>query len=219
MLEKLLQVQTLSLVLIGSFNPIIIQPFWLLSKGLIREDEANTAKVPIIHDEISKIEIDWLSIEVTRNRFELKSSKTPYFDPLKDIATGIIRILKETPIYSIGINHVYDISLASQEEYYKFGNKLTPLSFWESEFNDPRLLQLEIYEKERKDKLKGSRRIKIVPSDQSISFGVAFNINDHFDFNSDNKVNISDFLDIQWENSLFQSKEIVNNLLEKIINL
>jgi hypothetical protein len=98
--KESLQIKTMSIVLIGDFNPVIIQPFWLASRKLIREQEAQNAHVEIIHNELVKFELDWVSIEITKNRFEAKSSQEPYFDPMRDLCVGIFEFLRETPIKS-----------------------------------------------------------------------------------------------------------------------
>ncbi len=58
-----LEAYTLSIVFVGDFNPAIIQPYWLANKKLIREQEAENAKVGILHNEITKFNIDWATIE------------------------------------------------------------------------------------------------------------------------------------------------------------
>lgn len=72
MLDKYLKIETLSVVFIGDFNPVIIQPFWLSQKTLIRDDEAENAKVEVIHNE-SDIVSDprLLQLEILENsRFD-----------------------------------------------------------------------------------------------------------------------------------------------------
>ena len=214
MLNRYLQIETLSLVIIGDFNPVIFQPYWLFSKGLIRDDEAKNANVDILHNEIVRFELDWLKMEITRSRCELSSSKVPYFEPLKDLVIGIFKILNETPIKSLGINHIFDLELKSDAQYYEFGNKLAPLELWKDDLRAPRLFQLEIFEYERKDGLEGSRKVRITPSDKSISFGVAVNINNHFDLK---KIDFTTHLEANWDESFIQAKIIVENLLNKTI--
>lgn len=219
MLDRYLQVRTLSVVIIGDFNPLIFQPFWLSNKNLIREGEATSAKVEIMHGEIVRYELDWISIEITKSRCAFTTTKEPYFDPLKDLVVGIFKILNETPIKLFGFNHVYDLSLLSKEMYFNFGKSLTPLEYWNENMNEPRLSLLEIYEKERKDGQKGNRRVKISPSvDQTISFGVSININDHFELNLNGLKN--DFIPMiekNWNSSFDTSRLMVENILAKII--
>jgi hypothetical protein len=219
MIERYLQIETLSVVFLGDFNPIIFQPSWLALKNLIREDEANNAKIEVIHNEIVKYELnDWLTLEITKNRCQFKTSKVPYFEPMKDLIIGIFTILRETPIYSFGINHIYDLSLVNADRYYEFGAKLTPLSVWNDVFSDPRLLSLEINETERKDGEKGSRRIRISSTDQKIPFGVTVNFNNHFNLRyDDKKIDAIKILTSNWPLSFNQANDIIQNIYNKII--
>lgn len=219
MLKRYLQIETLSSVFLGNFNPTIVQPYWLASKGLIRELEAEEATVEVIHPQIVRYSLGWVSIEVTQNRFELKTSKSPYFEVLRDLAISIFKILNETPLKGLGINHIYHYAVPDDKTYYDIGNKLVPLSNWDF-LNDPRLLQLEILEDQRNDDFKGKYRVKIYPSDQKLStkYGITLGINDHFDSKSENSgANFFvTLLSEQWQESFKRANE-VKSKLEKLI--
>lgn len=218
MIDKYLQIETLSVVIIGDFNPPILQPFWLSSKNLIREEEAKNAKIEIIHNDIVRYEInDWLNVEVTKKRCEFRTSKEPYFKPLKDLSCGIFSILKETPFDSVGINNIYELNLQSQKKFYEFGSKLTPLNYWDTSLNDPRLLNLEIYEEVKKDIPNSSRRVRITSSDKIISFGVTININNHFNLKFEgNKKDLITTINDNWDICFESSKMIIEELFTKI---
>jgi hypothetical protein len=218
MFEKYLKIETISIVFVGDFNPIIFQPAWLALKGLIREDEAEKPDIEVIHNQIVKYEIgSWLNIEITKNRCEFKTSKVPYFDPMKDLAIGIFSILKETPIYQMGINHIFDLSLLDSEKFYKFGAQLTPLNIWDDVIDKPKLLSLEVNEDNRKDGEPGSRRVRINSSDKKNKFGVTVNINDHFNLkNGSSLINVVTQLEKHWKLSRKESFEILTNLFNKI---
>lgn len=217
-IEKYLQKESVSIVFLGEFNPVILQPFWLLNKGLIREEEANNAKVGVIHNEIVKYELDWVSIEITKQRCEFTTTKSPYFDPMRDLVASVFKILKETPIKSLGINHIFDLKLPNADLYYEFGNILCPLNNWDGSLKDPRLLQLEILEKERKDGISGQYRIRITPANPKMTYGVSININDHYDLEhgqAGTNMEIVKKLEENWNNSLIRAKETVKNILHK----
>ena len=144
MLEKWLEVQSLSIVFVGEFNPVIISPAWLTLKNLIREEEAINAKVDVIHNEIVQYDLDWVLVTLNKKRCEFRSSKVPYFDAVRDLAASIFKILKETPITSVGLNHIFELILPDEETYYRFGAKLTDLRLWENDLVDPRIMNLEI---------------------------------------------------------------------------
>src|SRR5690606_31806467 len=158
-----------SIVLIGDFNPAIVQPFWLANRKLIREKEAQNAKMGVVHNEISKFNIDWAHFEITRMRFEIKTTKEPYFEPLRDLIVEIFKILKETSIKNVSINHLRYYDLRDKERHFNFGNKLVPLNNWTEYLRDPRLQTLNIVEKERQDGRKGHYRVTIQSPDIDLS--------------------------------------------------
>lgn len=219
MLHDHLQIYTLSIVFLGEFNPVIIQPYWLAHKKLIREQEAQNATVDVIHNEIVKIELDWAKFEITKNRFEVRTSQEPYFEPLKDLIISIFEILRETPIISLGINHLKYFSLPSEESYYNFGNKLAPLSTWNEVLNDPRMLFLEILEQDRKDKINGKYRVRIQPSDIKMQNGILIQVNDHIDLNPGETGRNGEMvksLGNNWRASMNRATEIIETVWKKI---
>jgi len=215
MLNDYLEAYTLSVVLIGDFNPAIVQPFWLANRKLIREQEAQNAKIDIVHNEISKFSIGWASIEVTRDRFEIKTSQAPYFEPLRDLVVEIFKILKETPLKSFGLNHLKYFDLRDKEHHYNFGDKLAPLNNWNQNLNDPRLFNLEIVEIQRKDGKKGQYRIRVQPPDIQLStnFGVLININDHLDLETENI--ITKFSE-NWDLSFKRAEDVSESIWQKV---
>lgn len=221
MLNDHLQIYTLSIVFVGDFNPVIIQPYWLAIKKLIREQEAATAKLEIAHAEIVKFELDWLYIEVTKDRFELRTSQEPYFEPVKDLAIGIFNILSETPVRQVGINHLKYFALPDKDRYYKFGDKITPLNNWSDSLQDPKVLMVEVYEKNRKDGNSGHVRVRIQPSDITLSteFGVLININDHININENQTGRDGEILRLfasVWSESFDRVNTIVENIWQKV---
>jgi hypothetical protein len=179
------QVYTLSIVIIGNFNPSIVQPFWFSSKGLIREQEAQDAKVEVIHPELVKWSLSWMTIEVSRSRFEIRSTQEPYFEPIRDLLLSLVTALKETPISAFGLNHLIYFAIPDEDRYTELGNKLVPLNNWNKIFENPKVFNVDIGE-ERKDGLKGSFRVRVQPSDIKLSspYGILINSNDHYDISS-----------------------------------
>lgn len=215
--EENIERHELNIVIIGSFNPVIITPFWLSGKSLIRESDAKNASIRIMHNEIVDYDLDWVTINITQKRFQLHCVKEPFFELTRDLVVGIFNFLKETPVSSFGYNHNKRITLKTLERYYEFGNRLCPLKNWSEYLNDPRLNRLEILEKNSKQKPEGSILVTILPlPEKDINFGVGININDHYNFsidNDDQKFSSSKILEY-WENSL----DIGNNILTKLSN-
>jgi hypothetical protein len=221
MLNDYLQIRTLSIVFLGDFNPVIFHPSWLADKKLIREQESLDAKIELIHSELSRIDLGWVSLEVQRTRFEIRTSQLPYYEPTRDLCVSIFEILKETPIKGLGINHIMHYALKSQEDYYRFGNVLVPLEKWNGFLNDARLLQLEIHEKDRQDKQNGYYRIKIQPSEQKLKtpYGISININDHFSLKEGDPGRRGEILDIlrkNWKKSFDRANSVTEEIWQMV---
>lgn len=221
MLNNYLQAYFINIVFLGDFNPAILQPYWLLNKKLIREQEAKKAKVQLIHNELVKCDLDWAEYESTKDRFTLKSSQEPYFNTVKDLAIGIFKNLPETPLKALGINHIKHFALPNKETYYNFGNKLAPLSNWSPFIKNPRLFQVEIIEQQRKDELQGSFQVKILPSEivPPSMFGVSIAINDHFDTSVTAPRAGDDLVEIlrtNWQQSFDRCNDVIENLWKNL---
>ena len=218
MLHDYIESHTVSIVFIGDFNPTIIQPFWLANKGLIRESEAQKAKIDVIHNDLVQFEIDWLFLVIQKNRFELRTNKAPYFEPLKDLAISIFKILKETPLIAVGINHIKDFALPSAKEYYNFGNKLVPLSIWSDFLKEPKLQNLVILDVGKNNETKNIT-ISPSPKDLGLQFGVRININNHFPITVATKNRDGEVLEIlssQWNGCIKDAEVVTEKIWSKV---
>lgn len=213
--SRYLAKEALSVVLVGDFNPVILQPFWFSSKKLIGPEEAKGADVEVIHNELVRFSLNWISFDFTKKRLEFRTTQKPYYNPLKDLVESVINSIDFKP-EAFGINHIYDFSLRDAEQYYKIGDTLSPLAMWESEFKEPRLKEVGIIESKRKDGLDGMRRVTISPSsDDSIEFGICFNINNHFNISKDKSEMYSTLIE-NWDSSIKDSISIATLVLDKI---
>jgi len=68
------EIQGQSIVLIGDFNPRIFQPAWFGKEHLIRENEADTATIKIIHPDIVSFSTEWFELDITRDRFTISTN-------------------------------------------------------------------------------------------------------------------------------------------------
>jgi hypothetical protein len=59
------ELEGLTIVVVGSFNPAIFHPAWFSRCNLIRQEEADSAKVEIVHSEVAQFSGDWFSVQRT----------------------------------------------------------------------------------------------------------------------------------------------------------
>jgi hypothetical protein len=204
-----------STVLIGNFNPKIFQPAWFAAQGLIRELEAQEAKTEIIHQDITIFSLDWLRLEVTRDRFNVSTEQEAYFQILADFVIGTFRILEHTPAGIMGINSSIHYRLSSEEKWHSIGDTLAPKEPWKDILKKPGMLRVEMQE-ERKEEPKGFLRVRVEPS-KKCHPGIFVNCNDHYEVpNPSDLINCTDIIQI-FQNNWLKSTERSKNIAEKII--
>lgn len=209
--------QEASIVIIGSFNPTIFNPDWLLRHELISHIEMDDVDVEIIHRDVAKFSLSWLSIEVVHNRFTARTNDESYFLPLKDLVISIFSILNQTPIVQMGMNRGFDFSLQDENSWHKLGDTLAPKEIWNKLL--PKrvgLFSLKV-KSPRADELNGNINVSVEPSKlQDIQFGVHFGFNSHVEISD--SVTVEDVLTKNWEDVLQQAKKISEALIEEAIS-
>ena len=89
--------QTTSIVLLGNFNPLIFKPDWFAKHQLIGEDESAGADIEIIHREISAFRLEWLALNVQREKLVAQTDQPPGIK-IHDLILGSFGILADTPV-------------------------------------------------------------------------------------------------------------------------
>lgn len=205
--------QTIALVVVGSMNPVIITPDWLEKKRIISEKERENCKISVIHPELTQFSVGWAVIRIEPTRFQIDCDSLSYFEPAKDMLVSIFSILRETPVTALGINHALVFRTDGKQQYKEFGNFLVPLSRWEAEMTQPGVMSIEILDTPRKDGYKGYRRVRVEAANEvgTGSYNVAFNINDHYDFEN-GATNLLDICNNNWELSFKKARSITDSI-------
>lgn len=109
------EVRNVSLVVEGAFNPLIVQPDWLLAQGLIDQKDRETvldSKEMMVTPEFVAARFPWLVIEVARDSVYLsttRESETP--DRVRQLAIGMFSSLPHTPITSINVMYNWHLDV------------------------------------------------------------------------------------------------------------
>ena len=174
-----------SVVLLGNFNPSMFHPSWLKERNIIGDEDYNITDQVLVSDELTNFKVgDWLAITIQKQRAEFKILDSDKVVLMIDVITGCLGAMPITPITALGINKGYLLSLKDENDYYKLGKSLTPLSLWESEFNDPKLKKIVI-ENINGEHFNGkSQTVIIQPADASCDKEntIDININNHFEY-------------------------------------
>lgn len=211
-----LEIEGHSIVFLGSFNPQIFQPSWFGNEGLIRKEEAESAKIEVVHREIVSFSTESFRLEVLPERILFSTSQPQFYDPLRDLALGTFRILRHTPVEKMGINRDLHFRMESEEAWHSIGDRLAPKEPWVDLLQEPGLKGLSI-QGTRTGKYKGAIVVRVEPSGR-IKPGVFITINDHYDLDPESghgADKMLEALDESWKGSLERSLKIAEGIVER----
>jgi hypothetical protein len=180
-----IQIEGISIVLIGNLNPAIFHPSWFAAHNLIRAEEADAANLNIVHPDVASFKTEWLEVNIVRDRLQISTAQESHYEALRDIAVGILGLLSHTPIRVMGINRDFHFDLVSEDLWNGLGHRLVPKQDWNPLLKSPGMQNL-VVQGVRPDDFKGYLRVTVQPSAR-IKYGVFIEVNDHYILKMDEK--------------------------------
>lgn len=135
------KLESMSIVLVGNFNPVIFQPAWLAANGLLPAEEVKDPKVQVIHPDLASFTADWVNVQVVPTRFQALTMDAARYEPLKDLVVGIFALLEHAPFTQMGINCDAHFE-PPQDVRDRIGDALAPKPPWTSTMQEPKLWSL-----------------------------------------------------------------------------
>jgi hypothetical protein len=210
------EIAGIQIVLVGDFNPAIIQPSWLALSELVRPEEADAAEVGIVSRELTQFALPWVTIAATLDRFELASARAPTYEQVRDLAIGIFTVLDQTPIRAMGMNRNQHFRTESEDRWHAYGHALTPKEIWEDVLDAPGMRSL-IMQGKRTDGREGYINVTVEPSVRlQDGTGIYISINDHFQLDAMDKASTQGMIEVlsdSWDAAARLSDAIVDRLL------
>lgn len=206
-----------SIVLLGSFNPEIFHPAWFAKNDLIQKVEAEESKIEgleIVHHELTKFSLNWLSIQVVHQKFVALTSDLAHFNPLRDLVIMTFEILKHTPIKQLGMNRTIDFSFKDEQTWHKIGDTLAPKTIWEKSVPNRVGLTILGVRSKLTDGLQGYINVNLQPSTRT-QYGVVININNHVEI-AENQT-VTEILSQHWVSSMEKAFKIAQTTLREVL--
>lgn len=225
---------SVSIVLLGKFNPAIFQPFWFSECGLISRESAGAATVGVIHQDVAQFAVESFSAEITQIRAKFETNDPANTQILRDVVASTFAILEHTPIAKFGFNSNKTFYLSSEEEWHSYGHHFGPKQSWNAVIESPGLLDVTMVGTRAGSK---SDRIQIStgpspeskrqvspdgaePVSTSIRYGIRIDLNEHYDLEKEPNTSVSDrndcllqTLQSDWNGFLKHSDEVSDHLL------
>ncbi len=204
----------ISLVVLGAFNPSIFHPSWFAQEDLIRHEEVDVDKIEIIHSEVAIFQLDWLRLQVTRDRLALHSKRESHYEATRDLLIGTLDLLRHIPTRALGINHDLVLEYESKDQFNQLGRELVPAEKWTAVLQRPDMVRVE-EQGERTDGHDGYIRVKVEPILDG-GKNVLCEVNDHFSLSQENMsistVAIGKLLNVEWRNISERANQILGHV-------
>lgn len=214
-------VEDLSIVMLGDFNPKIFHPTWFAKEGLLRESEADDAKIEVVHQDVAAFSTGWLTVQVLRDRFTASVKVDAYGSHLSDLVGGTFEKLRHTPVRQMGMNVVRRVRFKTEEDWHAFGHLILPKSPWDGVISNPGL-RAAYMQGERSDDRAGYVLIIIEPDFKTTS-DVLVRVNDHYELGqSDQGLQSADsvvaIIERSHKESIARASAIVERLIMNFLN-
>ena len=225
---------SVSIVLLGKFNPSIFQPFWFAECGLISRGSADAATVGVIHQDVAQFAVESFSAEVTQVRAKFETKDLANAQILRDVVVNTFAILEHTPIAKFGFNSNKTFYLSSEEEWHSYGHHFGPKQSWNAVIESPGLLDVTMVGTRagsKSDHIQISTgpspdsKRQVLPdgteaAPASIRYGIRVDLNEHYELEKNPNTSVSDrncclleTLQSDWNGFLKYSDEVSAHLL------
>lgn len=204
-----------TIVLLGSFNPLILAPHWLLMHDVITEFDLEhvheTGKWVATRD-VAVMEFRTFSLQADRDRVQVAmtdEAETPLL--LADVVVNVFGLLGHTPVHAVGLNHTSHRAV-EEARAVEVLDRLAPSSAVDGLLPEIHLESLS-WAAARPDDYAGRLRLSVEPS--VLVAGLFFNLNDHFDLgDSGTGLSAADLVGNEWQESLRRADELFGKVLE-----
>lgn len=223
------EILTSVIIAIGDFNPAIFSADWLEANGLIGKADADEARAGaqgtayLVSHQVTAFETKWFALQVLGNQFSL-TSKDALSPAFRDLAVGIFQLVPHTPASAVGLNFVAHFKIASEEDYFRFGDTLAPKTIWNALYPNQAAgvasltMLIEPMPRGEERKTLDEKRISLQPSSK-FKYGVMLSYNDHHNVTTATEQNmrpaemIASIVETQWDAAWDDSMRVFNGLL------
>lgn len=124
------EIDEVSVVVVGNFNPPIFTPAWFALHDLLSKDAATSAELRVAHPQFTHFQTDWLNLQVTTDKFNAGTLLAPHIR-VRDLTARVFKEhLPHTPLRALGINRNVHFRVRDFGARDRIGRKLAPVEPW-----------------------------------------------------------------------------------------
>ena len=215
-MPQTLEIDSSSIIILGSFNPGIFHPIWFKANGLIKPEEADKAKLDITSPMITIFGVEWFRLQVETQKFVIQTDNETHFELLSDLVIGTFSLLEHTPVSAMGLNRMMHFKMDSEESWNAFGNKIAPKDVWQGVLQEPGLLSLVMQGPKQRPNQRAENVINVrIESSPQITPGIYIDVNNHFEIKDNDLQKVLKILKESWRDVLINSRKIADEIIKE----
>jgi hypothetical protein len=215
-----LEIAATSVVLSGSFNPPILQPWWFEAHELLGPEHARAAEARLkaIDTELIGFDVEWLEMQATRDACTFVTNDSARHADLRDLVIGTFTLLPNTPLLAVGLNRLVHYQLSAADEYEKIvDDYLTTKEAW-AFLENPAPRAVRMTSRRPHDEPKpGFTLVEVAPSVRVKPLGLFIAVNEHYQWAAEGEMMPSEdlpaVLAAEWEPARMRANEIALHIL------
>lgn len=208
------EIEGANIVLIGTFEPAVLQPEWFATQGLISHEETYVANVQMNRQDSVAFTTDLFEVKAKRDQLLVGTTHGPSFPRLTDIVSGVLALV-QPDIAKVGINRDTHFALSSVEAWRDIAQRLAPPENWDLLLPNPGMRSLAI-QGTRPDGQPGAVLVRVEPSVR-VRPGIYVQVNDHFEVaepaSPEGRSEATRIVSESWEPAMTQAETICRHLL------
>ncbi len=220
------EIGSVSVVLLGNFNPAIFTPAWFALHEILPRGVAENANLQVVHNQLVVFSTEWLELHVTPDSFRAETQQ----DPHVRVRDFVIRVFKEllfhTPVRALGINRDVHFRAPDPAARDRVGRILAPVDPWGEWAERLQLggthsgmVSLSMRQSQPEGRPSGGQiNVKVEPSVRigDGRLGIYIQVNDHYVIDStkaDGRAALLAFLEDDFELSIQRANGIVDHVM------
>lgn len=170
----------LSIVVPGIYRPLPVSTHWLFDNALIGDPEYDDREVELLlPGEATTFRVGAFQIHCQSDRLHATTEDESEFERLRDLVSGMLRLLPDVKISQLGINRNVHFYAADDESWNNIGDSLVNNGMWDGVLPLSGM-RVATFWGARDDKYTGRIQVQVEPS-FSYPRAVFVSYNDHYD--------------------------------------
>lgn len=209
-------IRSASIVLLGAFNPLILEPQWLANHDVITDQDLQTLQESgqaLVSPELTGLRFRTFALEAARDRIQVIATEeleTPLL--LADVVVNVFTLLSHTPVRAMGLNHLTHRPVEA-ERVERLWARFAPSDAAQQLMPGTEVESVQ-WSADRPDDHAGLLRASVAPSRVLTGSGIFLSLNDHFDLGENGSgANAAELLADEWQASLQRADTLFESIL------